>query len=398
MAGSIEKRGENSWRLVVSGGFGPNGKRIRHKRTVQAKSRREAEKLLAQFVAEVEAGTYVAPAKMTFAEFAKRFMEDSASKLAMRTQINYRQVIELAIPQIGHLRMEDIKPLHIKDFVTYLETVPKRSRGDGMLSANTIRLRLRLLRNMFTVAVDWQMIKDNPCRKVKGPKKEKPRQTFYDIPDIASLMTALKSEPLQLQVFVWLAISTGARLGELSALSWPNIDFESATVRIERSAKTYSGEGVKLESTKTDSSERTIAIPRFVLDILRLYKKEWTELRFSFGSLWKGEEFLFVTSNGKLRYPEHNGSIFRRFIRRHNLKDLTPHGLRHSMASLLIAADVQMKVISGRLGHSTLATTADVYAHLLKSVDQVTAEKLGAMLEAAAGDNLGTNFASGDTN
>ena len=396
MAGSIEKRGENSWRLVVSGGFGPDGKRIRHKRTIQAKSRREAEKILAQFVAEVEAGTYVAPAKMTFAEFAERFMADSAGKLAMRTQINYRQLIDLAIPLFGHMKMEDIKPLHIQDFVKYLETVPKRSRGEGLLSANTIRLRLRLLRNMFTVAVDWQILKDNPCRRVKGPKKEKPQQTYYDLPDISLLLDALKEESLQFQVFVWLAITTGARLGELSALSWTDFNFEASTVRIERAAKTYSGQGVKIEKTKTEDSERTITIPRFVFDILRLYRKEWTELRLSLGSLWKADDLLFVTSNGKLRYPEHNGGIFRRFIKRHNLKHLTPHGLRHTSTSLLIAADVQMKVISGRLGHSTMATTADIYSHLLRTVDQVAAEKLGAMLEAAAGDKLGTNFTSGD--
>lgn len=397
MAGSIEKRGENSWRLVVSSGYGPDGKRIRYKRTVQAKSRREAEKLLALFVSEVEAGMYVAPSKLTFIEFSKLFMADAENKLAMRTKTNYRQLIDLAVPVIGHLKMEDIKPLHIQDFAKYLETVPKRARGDGNLSVNTIILRLRLLRNMFTVAVDWQMIKENPCRRVKGPKKEKPRQTYYDLPDIASMLTALRSEPLQFQTFVWLAITTGARLGELTALAWPNLDFDAATVRIERAAKTYTGEGVKIEKTKTENSMRTITIPRFVLDILRLYRKEWTELRLSLGGHWMADDFLFVTSNGKLRYPEHNGAIFSRFIKRHNLKELTPHGLRHSSASLLIAADVQMKVISGRLGHTTMATTADVYSHLLQTVDQVAAEKLGAILEAVVGDNLGTNRAFGDT-
>jgi integrase len=390
MAGSIEKRGENSWRLVVSAGFGSDGKRIRHKRTVKAKSRREAEKLLAQFVAEVEAGTYVAPSKMTLAEFARHFMADAENKLAMRTRTNYQQIIQIAAPVLGHMKMEDIKPLHIQEFVRYMEGLPKRSRGEGTLSANTVRLYLRLLRNLFTVAVDWGIIKENPCRRVKGPKKEKPRQTVYDLPDITNLLQALKSEPLQLQVFVWLAIATGARLGELSALAWSDFDFEAATVRIERAAKTYTGEGVKIEQTKTESSIRTVAIPRFVIELLHKYRREWTELRWSLGSLWKAGEYLFVTTRGKLRYPEHNGNRFRRFIRRHGLKELTPHGLRHSSASLLIAADVELKVISGRLGHSTITTTADIYAHLLQSVDKVAAEKLGALLETA--DRLGAGY------
>ena len=131
MAGSYKKRGKNSYELRVSGGTGPDGKRRRYIKTVKAKNDREAEKLLALFVAEVEKGEYIEPSRLTLEEFSQRWLRDYVDKkLAPITQRTYRDKLEKRIlPALGHLTLEQIKPLHLLDFFANLEEDGMRLDG-----------------------------------------------------------------------------------------------------------------------------------------------------------------------------------------------------------------------------------------------------------------------------
>ena len=122
MAGSLEKRGENSWRLIVSGGFDADGKRIKHTKTIKATSRREAEKELAKMIAEFEKGQYVNPSKLTFADFVKRWINDFAERdLAPKTLYRYQETLNSRIlPAMGHLKVDQIKPVHLMEFYNNL--------------------------------------------------------------------------------------------------------------------------------------------------------------------------------------------------------------------------------------------------------------------------------------
>lgn len=156
MAGSLEKRGKESWRLTVSSGFDANGKRIKYTRTTRASSKREAEKELAKFVAEVEAGTYVQPSKMTLAAFVDEWMKHYAEKqLAPKTLSNYREALKLRIlPALGHLRLDAIKPMHLLSFIDNIQEEGIK-KGGGKLSPATINIHYTLLRSLFKKAVEW---------------------------------------------------------------------------------------------------------------------------------------------------------------------------------------------------------------------------------------------------
>ncbi len=129
MTGSLEKRGKNSWRLVVSGGYDSNGKRLKHTRTIttnsktEAGARKEAEKELAKFITGVESGQVVTTSKIKFSAFVERWMNDYAVKnLEPKTYARYKAMLDSRIlPFFGHLRLEQIKPIHLIDFYNNLQ-------------------------------------------------------------------------------------------------------------------------------------------------------------------------------------------------------------------------------------------------------------------------------------
>lgn len=170
---NIQKRGDNSWFLTVNMGRNHEGKYIRRIKTVNCRTKREAESEYAKFRQEVEAGEYIAPHKLTFGAFVDEWRDKYAVKhLEHKTLYTYESNLKNRIlPVFQHLRLEEIKPLHIVDFLSELEK--DGSRGDkknGGLASATIQIQHRILKNIFKRAVEWRVIKRNPAGDVQKPK------------------------------------------------------------------------------------------------------------------------------------------------------------------------------------------------------------------------------------
>ncbi|QXN67741.1 hypothetical protein [Mycolicibacterium phage J1] len=225
MAGSIEKRGKNKYRLTVSMGSGKNRKRYR--RTVECKTKPQAEKELAKFVAEIEGDNFIEPSKLTFKSYANKWLDDYARpNLAPKTVYEYERLLELRIsPFFGHIKLNKIKPIHILDFYKALQR-------EGTLSNNSIMNYHRLLRKMFNDAVKWQILNDNPVVRVDPPATTKPKAKYYDEEDIDKLMKALEGEPTKYVCAILVTMASGFRLGELMGLQWKHIDFKNNTIEI----------------------------------------------------------------------------------------------------------------------------------------------------------------------
>jgi len=379
MAGSIERRGKDSWRLVVSAGTGPDGKQDKKTKTVNATSRREAEKLLAAFVVEVEKGLFIGTTKLTLAEFTQRWLRDyGETNLAPKTLYRYREMLNLRIlPAMGHLKIEQIKPMHLLEFYKNLQEDGIRlDNKPGTLSDRTILHHHRLLCALFNDAVEWQVIPYNPAGRVKPPKVKKKQAGYYNEKQAGALLEALETEPLKYKVLVILALATGARRGEVMGLEWKDVNFETDTIEVRQVSQYLPEKGIFVKEPKNETSKRVISIPASVMDLLKTYRKEWLENRLLMGDLWQGSEMLFTSWDGKPMHPDTITSWFIKFLKRHNLPHIAFHALRHTSASLLIAEGVNLKSVSRRLGHSNISTTGDIYAHALRSVDQEAAAKL----------------------
>jgi len=362
--------------------MGPNGKQIKKTKTVKAENRKKAEKLLAEFVAEVEKGLYVAPAKLTFAEFAEKWLRDyGETHLAPKTRHRYREILDRACQAMGHLQIGKIKPLHLVEFYKNLQEDGIREDGrPGTLSDSTILYHHRVISKLFNDAVAWEVIPSNPASKVKPPKAKKKQVSCYDMEQTANMLAALDAEPLKYKVMVILALATGLRRGELMGLEWSDVDFENDAINVHQSSQYLPGVGVFTKEPKNETSNRALAVPASVMALLKQYKAQQSEERLKAGDLWQGSNRLFTTWDGQPMHPDTISKWFPKFLRRHNLPHINFHGLRHISATLLIAEGVNLKNVSRRLGHSSVSTTGNIYAHALQSVDREAASKLDKFL------------------
>lgn len=376
MAGSIEKRKGDSYRLVKCVGYNLKGKPIKKTKTVHCKSMKEAKIELAKFVADCEKGLYIEGKSLKFEDFVEIWKRDYGEKeLAPSTYKRYLGILESRIiPFFGHFRVDKIKPTDIMQFYDLLSKdtqIVRRKDNNGKktgkpLSPKTILEHHRLLRAMLQKAVYWQMIVSNPAERVQAPKTKKPKRKYYDDEQSKALISGLMElteEQFKYKVAIILTIFTGVRLGELMGLEWDDINFREGIVSINRSSQYLADKGVFTKVPKTESSIRDVAIPDFVVSLLEEYKCWYDNQKALFGELWYDSNRLFVQADGKPMHPSTISKWFEKFVAQIGLPVINFHGLRHTNATLLIAQNIDVSVVAARLGHAQITTTLNFYVH-----------------------------------
>ena len=375
MAGSIEKRGKNSYRLSCLAGYNLQGKPIKKTKTVHG-TKKEAEIELAKFVADVQNGMVIEGKSLKFSEFTEIWKRDYGSKeLAPSTYKRYCRMLETRLlPYFGHFYVNKIKPTDIMQFYDLLskdtQLVRKKDNEGNKtlkpLSGKTILEHHRLLRAMLHKAVYWQVIVSNPAERVQPPKAKKPKRKYYDDDQCKILLENLEQldeEEIKYKTAIILTVFTGVRLGELMGLEWNDIDFRNGIVSINRSSQYLADTGVFTKMPKTESSIREVAIPDFVISLLEEYKLWYEEQKSLYGELWINSNRLFVQADGKPMHPSTISKWFVKFIGQIGLPVINFHGLRHTNATLLIAQNIDVAVVAARLGHAQITTTFNFYVH-----------------------------------
>lgn len=395
MAGSYRKRGKDTYELSVSDGNGPGKKRQRHYKTVKAKNDREAGKLLALFVAEVEKGQYIEPSKLTLEEFSKRWIHDYADKkLSPVTRATYLAKLDKRIlPALGHLKLEQIKPLHLSDFFRNLEEDGMRLDGkSGGMGSDSIIQCHRVLSSIFKLAVALQMIPENPCIRVKAPQPPKRDLEVWDEKQTLAALTALESKPIAMRTVITMAALTGLRRGELLGLEWKYIDFEKRTAKIVQVSQCLTGAGVITKEPKTAASTRLLALPAIVCSLLKTHKSAQNAKRLKLGSKWVESDRLFTTWNGQPMYPNTVNKWMREFIAEYNedkdeadkLPAIRFHDLRHSAATIMITQGIDVGTVAKNLGHSRPSITTDIYYSALMTAQERAADKMDELFNTKA--------------
>ena len=375
MAGSIEKRGKNSYRLSCLAGYNLQGKPIKKTKTVHG-TKKEAEIELAKFVADVQNGMVIEGKSLKFSEFTEIWKRDYGSKeLAPSTYKRYCRMLETRLlPYFGHFYVNKIKPTDIMQFYDLLSKdtqLVRKKDNDGNktlkpLSGKTILEHHRLLRAMLHKAVYWQVIVSNPAERVQSPKAKKPKRKYYDDDQCKILLENLEQldeEQIKYKTAIILTVFTGVRLGELMGLEWNDIDFRNGIVSINRSSQYLADKGVFTKTPKTESSIRDVAIPDFVVSLLEDYKYWYDEQKYQYGELWYDSNRLFVQADGKPMHPSTISKWFEKFVAQIGLPVINFHGLRHTNATLLIAQNIDVSVVAARLGHAQITTTLNFYVH-----------------------------------
>ena len=375
MAGSIEKRGKDSYRLSCIAGYNLQGKPIKKTKTIHG-TIKDAKIELAKFVADVQKGMYVEGKSLKFEDFVEIWKRDYGSKeLAPSTYNRYLGMLNSRIiPYFSHFHVDKIKPTDIMQFYDLLSRdtqIIRKKNNNGKkagkpLSSKTIVEHHRLLHAMLQRAVYWQMIVSNPAERVQPPKTKKPKRKYYDDEQSKALVSnlmELTEDQFKYKVAIILTVFTGVRLGELMGLEWSDINFKDGIVSINRSSQYLAEKGVFTKTPKTESSIRDVAIPKFVVSLLEEYKYWYDNQKALFGELWYDSNRLFVQADGKPMHPSTISKWFEKFVEQIGLPVINFHGLRHTNATLLIAQNIDVSVVAARLGHAQITTTLNFYVH-----------------------------------
>ena len=238
---------------------------------------------------------------------------------------------------------------------------------------------LSVINRIFKYAVLMDILNSNPFDKVIKPKSRQTQRkgNFLTKEELKEFLKLAQTATLSYFFpLVHLMAYTGLRQGEALALKWSDIDFENKKITVNKTAVWIKGKQT-LQTPKTKNSKRVISIDPTTLSILKSWKKDQIKIYFKNGKHFEGDEnFIFTNQQGDWVQTHNFIPYFKRFVTSHALKPITPHGLRHTHASLLFSAGVEPKNISDRLGHSTVQITLDLYTHLTEDQRTDTVQKL----------------------
>jgi integrase len=388
---NIEKRGE-SYRFVVSCGYDVNGKQIKRsmtwkpeKKYTEKQLEKELQKQAALFEEKVLGGSASAGGNMKLVDFIPQYLENVKADISVTTFEKYERIIKtFIVPALGHLKLKDIKPLHVQKFVNALSTGDYRQDGKKEpYKPATVRRYYVVLQSIMHNAYRLQLIPSNPTDGdiIKLPSIGEQKTEIFTKQELSAMFAALENESNMFRCLIYLAIATGCRRGELVALEWSDIDFMNGTVSVSKSAYQITGQPTGIKDTKSHKS-RIIKIPDICISLLKKWKSEQVERRFKIGSAWIGNNWIFIQDNGSILYPTSPTLMFRKFLKRHNLPHKKFHALRHTSATLALSNGVNIKAVGARLGHSQLSTT-NRYVHAIEEAEKQAADIMENILKMA---------------
>jgi integrase len=379
MRGNITRRGAKSWRLKFDIGRDPvTNKRDTRTITVRG-TRKAAQAELARLLAALGTGTFVEQSTLTVAAYMRAWV-DTAETLSVspKTAQRYREIIEgQIVPHIGMHPLQKLKAANIADW--HAKLLRAGARDGSPLKARTVAHCHRLLNKALADATKRELLTRNPAALLSAPRVTAAAVAILSADEVKAVLAALRDELIYPQVF--LLLSTGLRRGELMALKWSDVDFDSGKLRIERSVE-KTQKGLRIKAPKTKHGWRTISLPAGAVGVLREHRKKQQEMRLAIGiGKMPDDAFVFGTVEGRVRDPDALTLAFRRKLKQRGLPPVTLHALRHSHASALIAAGTDPVTVSRRLGHASSGFTLSTYAHLFDRTDEVAAKAIDAALD-----------------
>ncbi len=282
------------------------------------------------------------------------------------------------IPYFGDMLIRNITPLDIRGWLSNLE------RNDGQdkpLSRNSTGSWFRTLSAILGKAYEWELIEENPCKRVKSPAKSQSDVQALQLEDVQKVIDKLPEyENIRARVFIRLLLYTGIREAEAAGLEWRDIDFENRTVSIRRTSQYIPGKGMIQSTPKSKSSFRILPVSDDMMNELIMFRKWQVEEMGKLGPLYEGKKGddarLFTTLTGRPVYDSTLRKWLNVFLKWCDVPRVTVHGLRHTFASVMIANGVDPRTTAALLGQSSPALVMNVYANAQDEAKARAVDKL----------------------
>ena len=376
---------KGSWFAKIPIGRSQSGATAYRKRT--ALNRRDAERVRRQLLQErdeFQVPSSQEQVKVTFREFAVQHLDGEAQQeIREVTRRGYLYLLEqLAFPRFGEMSLTDIKSTELSAF--FLELRKTRS------ASQVNQLRAAMSR-VFSAAQNHQLSTDNPIRRTKPMRRQEGDRTLCQQPwSLEECREAMQvAIGTEMDLFVHLAILTGARLGEMLGLRWGDIDFEMHFLTIQRTLTEPRGSRSENGFTgmpnfsppKTAKSVRTLTFGQSLTDSFERHKTAQQALRSEAGEVWVETDQVFTSAIGQAVWVSNFSAKYRKFLRVNGLRHQNPHALRHAFAINALGLGIDLPSISRALGHASLQITLDIYAKESKDLQNRATEGLSEWFE-----------------
>lgn len=375
MRGHIRKRG-NSWAVVVDHDRDQDGKR-RQKWHSGFRTKRDAERALNEILNRIGSGAYVDPGRQTIAEYLREWLMAIQPTIRRGTWISYRTNIERhVIPRLGGRELRQLGGSHLN--VLYAQLL-EDGRCDGArgLSPRSVRYTHTIVHRALRDAVRWGKLPRNPADMADPPKSRTPEMKTWQTDELRRFLTSVEGDRLYA---AWLLVATtGLRRGELLGLRWSDLDFQAGRAAIRQTLSSVGGK-VTFSTPKTTKSRRSIAVDSATLAALRHHRDAQNKERVTWEEVYRDLDLAFCREDGTPLRPDTITRRFHDLSRRAGVPVVRLHDVRHTYASIGLAAGTHPKVMAERLGHATVGITLDTYSHVAPALARQAADDLAALI------------------
>jgi len=316
-------------------------------------------------------GKLYEPTNETVSSYFKSWLQQKKQYVRPGTYNMYSWVVNYhLVPRLGVVKLCELAPQHL--IATYDEM-----QKDG-LAAQTAKHVHKVLNDGLEMAVKWGKIEANVAKLVKAPKVPKKEMRVWNEEQLAQFFREFTNERYYTLFLV--AATTGMRRGEVLGLKWQDIDFEQAKLSVRR-AYVRGYEGYMFQEPKTSAGVRTIALQEQTITALKKHRR-WQLADRLASEHYQNHDLVFCKQDGGPLTPQQLEGVWYYFFRKKTkLPYIRFHDLRHTHASLLLKAGVHPKVVSERLGHSSVTITLDRYSHLLPGLQEAAAAKFDELVQ-----------------
>ena len=379
---SIKKIKERKYKITVSNGYRPGGRKISRAKTItvpdSVRNRSIGQYVnhaAEEFEREVKNG-YSEDAEMTFEEFASRWLKRQ-TKYAPSTIATYQRMLERVYPYIGAIKLNRLRPVALENMMLELR---KRTYRGKPVQEKTAQKYLTVVSTVLSDAKRNEILQKNPARMIDLPMTRRTVQRIPNMSEVQKLLDALAKEPRHYRLFYLLSMYTGCRRGELCALKWSDFTATQSglLLTVSRSRSSVLGKGI-VEGTPKNGKSREIFLSSELRGILVAYKHR--KQMDADKQRRKLSPYLFTDEHGKLIHPDTFTKRLRKiyesigFPREYHL-----HTLRHYFVTSLLHCGVDKQTVADIVGHADTGFLERTYCHPQQEQKEQAAASMRTML------------------